>query len=75
MTDQDTQIQSSIDSLPAGDPVLDDTYVDVAGGKLSGNHDDFQRELEEKHKAVPGAEKHHHPAHTPSKGKANDLSL
>jgi hypothetical protein len=47
----------------------DDGGVAIDGGKLAGNIDDFHRELQEGPRPVPGADKHHHPAHAMSKGE------
>jgi hypothetical protein len=46
-----------------------DGGIAIDGGKLAGNIDDFEQELHEGPKPVPGADKHHHPAHAMSKGE------
>ena len=51
----------------------DDGDVAIAGGKLPGNHDDFEGEFDERPRPVPGADKHHHPAHAMSKGETKHL--
>lgn len=51
----------------------DDAGIAADGGKLSGNKDDFEQELQEGPHAVPGAEKKHHPAHAMNKGETKHL--
>ncbi len=54
---------------------LQDVELEIAGGKLPGNHDDFERELEERVHPVPGADKQHHPAHAMNKGETKHLGI
>jgi hypothetical protein len=51
----------------------DDGGIAVDGGKLPGNHDDFEGELREGPHAVPGANRKHHPAHAMNKGETKHL--
>ena len=52
-----------------------DGGIAIDGGKLPGNHDDFERELGEGRRAVPGADKKHRPAHAMSKGETKHLGI
>ena len=47
----------------------------ISGGKLPGNHDDFEGELNGESHPVPGADKKHHPAHAMSKGETKHLGI
>lgn len=53
----------------------EDGGLAIAGGKLPGNHDDFEGELEEGPHAVPGANRQHHPAHAMNKGETKHLGI
>jgi hypothetical protein len=54
---------------------LQDPELEIAGGKLPGNHDDFEGELDERVHPVPGADKQHHPAHAMNKGETKHLGI
>ncbi len=59
----------------ANEPAFEESELEFAGGKLPGNHDDFDGELDEGPHPVPGADKKHHPAHAMSKGETKHLGL
>lgn len=68
----------STDSGPAGEDgaaTTEDGGPAVEGGKLPGNHDDFDGELDEGIHPVPGADKKHHPAHAMNKGETKHLGV
>src|SRR4051812_32322004 len=52
-----------------------DGGIAIDGGKLPGNHDDFDGELREGRRSVPGANKKEHPAHAMNKGETKHLGL
>ena len=78
MSDQNPDLTNATEQLPA--PVAidlteeDEAPIDAAG-KLPGNHDDFEGELDDTIHPVPGADKHHHPAHAMSKGETKHLGF
>jgi hypothetical protein len=71
---------ANIELLPEGSPVAidpaeeDEASIDLVG-KLPGNHDNFEGELDDAIHPVPGANKHHHPAHAMSKGETKHLGI
>jgi hypothetical protein len=52
-----------------------DGGIAIDGGKLPGNKDDFEHELDEGPHAVPGANKQHHPAHAMNKGETKHTGM
>jgi hypothetical protein len=74
VADIDEKTRTAEGSL-GGATTNDEDLSEVAAGKLAGNNDDFEGELEDSVRPVPGADKHHHPAHAMSKGETKHLGV
>jgi hypothetical protein len=71
-----SEIEATTEGIPAAvDPAEEDELIIDLAGKLPGNHDDFEGELDDTIHPVPGADKRHHPAHAMSKGETKHLGI
>jgi hypothetical protein len=74
MKGQDTERDTGVVGVES-EATTADGGVAIDAGKLAGNVDDFEDEMQEGPRPVPGAEKKHHPAHAMTKGETKHLGL